>query len=235
MKIFISVSILLFMLGGSTITLAQSTPQNNAKWTVGAYGGGGLSFVSGNGYETMISLIEQDHQLKFSAAGGAYADYFFNKTFGLEMGAGVVGNGIRFTDGEADYALRIRYLEFPVLVKARISYFRLAVGLAVWVGVSGESEYYEGSRDITKWNDDDWQNFHRVNVGPLVMAGMAIPAGPLSVVPSVTFRAHLINDINSDALMDDDEFIGMHPTVNEDELKMRFFSVHLNCAVEYSF
>lgn len=215
----------------TSVVLGAVRDKGGDNMALGAYTGGGMSFVAGNGYEQYNdNLGYYDQKPKFSGEGGAYFDYYFRPAVGIETGMGFIGKGIRFVDGD-DYNLsRIVYFEVPVLAKLDIFNFRMAAGLAFWFAVSGKTEYKNGpTTTTTDWEEYQWDWVHRVNLGPKVYMGYAIPVGPVFLVPHVTFRMHLINDLNRDEVLKD------FSMANEDELKMRFITVNFDLAVEYTF
>ncbi|MBN2342259.1 MAG: PorT family protein [Deltaproteobacteria bacterium] len=230
MKKHIVLTALLAILLSAGAVNAALRDKGGDNMAVGAYLGSGFSFVAGEGYEETSLWDRSDRTGKYSGEGGLYFNYYFTPIVGLEVGIGFMSNGIRFQGDNVTERVRIIHMELPVLAKFDIHNFRLAAGLAFWFALSGETKLEGGNTTTTTdWEDDEWAYVHRVNFGPKLYAGYAIPVGPLFLVPSLSFRVHLVNDMNRKEIDED------YPLVDEDALDFRFINLHFNFAVEYTF
>jgi hypothetical protein len=173
-------------------------------FAVGAYTSFGMSrSVGTNGAAPGIDDWEGGEiEPRFVAGGGAYFDWYLSRMFALDWGVGFVGKGYRY---EAyDHELRLTYLELPVGVKLDLKGVRLGVALALEVALTAEEqEATDGDEDdISGWGQKDWDEFRRVNFGPVVTLGYAIPAGSLAFVPGVAWSMDILDDLETDAYGD---------------------------------
>ncbi len=209
-------------------------------FVVGAYMSLGIALAAGDGIPEMWGLEEDDEKARFAGGGGAYIDFYLSEMFALQTGIGFVGKGTR---GETDVTIapgeqieyklkyKIIYMEIPIAAKLNIHNFQATMGIAVWFALSGKWISEQGDDSTThKWSgDDDWDQIHRVNLGPRITLGYAIPIGPVFIVPGVTWMFHVINDLDEDEINDD---IG---PASDDEFKARAMNIMFNVGGEFGF
>ena len=149
-----------------------------------------------------------DAKVRFAGGGGAYFDFYVIPMLAIEGGIGFVGKGARQTEdygppvGDVEVKARLIYMEIPLGAKLNIMNFQASVLFALSFALSGKSTVEaEGDSSEHKWEGDDWDHWHRVNIGPKIVLGYAIPIGPVSLVPGFYWSMHMINeykDIDSD-------------------------------------
>ncbi len=193
----------------------------------------GSATTLGEGYAGLARIDLQpglDKSLSFSAGGGAYIDYYFVPWFGVEGGIGFVGKGVRYKGavlGEPwRTRLRLIYMELPISLKFNIARrFRIGLGVALWVAVSGKEKTHAGDAVIENKLDEDrlWAPYHRANVGPKVSLAYAIPLGPVHILPGASWMMHIVNDLDNDDIPGDTDYV------------MREMNVMLNVGVEWFF
>jgi hypothetical protein len=199
------------------------------RMVVGGYYNNGFALVAGDGYEEWRFVDRDDRTPKSSVGGGAYFDYFFTDLIGIEAGMGFLNKGIRFSDGDARLKESIVYMELPILAKFTIKGFQISAGLALFVALSGRTiAKIDDRKDIQRWNGNDWDYIHRVNLGPKIVLGYAIPVGPVSIVPGMSWTIHFINDLNDDKIKED------YPFRNNTDFKMRATNLMFFVAVEWT-
>lgn len=203
---------------------------NNEELAVGGYLSMGTAAVLGDGYAELYQINPDDKSLSYSAGGGAYFDYYLNPRLGVEAGLGFLGKGLRYTGYVLGEKWRTRarlvYMEIPISLKFNIDRrFQITAGIALWVALSGkEVTHTENARIETDWSEDRfWAPYHRANVGPKISFAYAVKAGPVHVVPGVTWMLHLINDFDNDDIQGDTEYV------------MREMNIMLNVGVEWCF
>ncbi len=225
------------MLIFSSKTNAYTGEHVDKNKVVGGYLSSGFAFVAGEGYEDLwnsIIINRNDRTAKFATGGGAYFDYYFTSMFGIEAGLEFLTKGIRFSDDDIRLKESLVYMGIPVCFKIDYRHFQAAVGLELFVALSGQTTVKDTDLDSvtkTKWNDRDrWQYVHRVNFGPKIVLGYAVPVGPIYIVPSMSWSIHLINDLNNDEIHRD------NPLIPDDEkLNMRANNLMFNVGVEWGF
>jgi hypothetical protein len=202
-ELFISIFLWISVVCGSVS--AYDGEHGDKKMVVGGYLSTGIAMTAGDGYETWLGINRNDRTAKFAIGGDAYFDYYFTPMFGIEAGLGFHNKGIRFSFNEGPLVrsrLSFAYMEIPVCFKFDIHHFQGTVGFALFIALSGkESDKFDNDREEKiKWNDDDWQYYHRANFGPKLAFSYAIPVGPVFIVPGISWSIHLINDLNNDEL-----------------------------------
>ncbi|MBN2802084.1 MAG: PorT family protein [Deltaproteobacteria bacterium] len=208
----------------STVSFAQT----NTRFAVGGYLGAGFSFAAGDGPERVYVQDRNDRSGKFSGAIGGYFDINFTRLVALELGLGFDSQGVRWTHGDNMTKVRVFYMELPVMVKFNIKHFQIGAGLQLSFALSGKDTVKTPNVTTeSTWDGNDWDYFHRVNIGPKFQFGYAIPVGPIAIVPSISWSLHMVNDINRNAIEDD------WPVINTDNYKMRFNNLLFNVAVEF--
>ncbi len=140
-------------------------------------------------------------KFRFAGGGGAYFNYYLSPTVALDMGLGFVGKGVRykFTEGgeDTDLRLKLTYLRIPLGIKLNFSGIQAAVQWELAFAIAGKLKTESEVLDIeTKIKGDDWDdmNIRRVNMGPRVVLGYAIPLGPVSLVPGASWSMHVISE-----------------------------------------
>ena len=88
----------------------------------------------------------------------------------------------------------------------------------------GEIEGLDMSAEV-KWNDDMWDSYRRFNIGPKIVLGYAIPVGPISIVPGISWSLHLLNEYKD---LDDDDF-----EENDDD-SIRAMNIMFRVGAEFS-
>ncbi len=208
-------------------------------FVVGAYMSMGIALAAGDGVPEMWGLDEDDEKARFAGGGGAYFDLYFSEMFALQAGIGFVGKGTRgegdisIFGQQVDYKIKYKliYMEIPIAAKLNIHNFQATLGIAFWFALAGKTISEQGDDTTThKWDgDDDWDRVRRVNLGPRITLGYAIPVGPVSIVPGITWMFHVINDLDEDEINDD---IG--PNSNRD-FKARAMNIMFNVGAEFGF
>lgn len=216
------------------------------RFVVGGSFGFGMGLVAGD-YEDLIAAREgadgmqdyTDTKPKFSFSFNAYFDFYFSPMFAIEAGIGFLGKGgkaeIDVDTGwysfDATMWDRMTYMEIPIAFKLNIHNFQASIGIGMWIALSGETKAEDGDNSQThEWNDDDWDWVHRFNIGPRIFLGYAIPVGPVSIVPGITWMMHLINDVDTDEIEDD---VPGFP--DADDIQVRAMNIMFNVGVEFGF
>jgi hypothetical protein len=212
------------------LTAASVAAQIDKKMAVGAYFGAGFSFAAGDGPENVYLLKRDNRSGKFSGAFGAYFDFNFTPAVALETGMGFDSQGVRWTDNDDYFKVRHFYMEIPVMVRMNVSHFVIGAGIQFSFALSGKDKADNGIvSSEEKWDDNDWKYFHRVNIGPKLLLGYAISLGLVTLVPSISWSIHLVNDINSKKIEDD------LPGIDRDQYKSRYNNLLFNIAAEFGF
>lgn len=212
-------AIVILALGGSAFAAGISATTHmgpgGKRFAVGGYMSMGMALAAGDGIPEMYGVDESDEFARFAGGGGVYFDFFFTRMVGLETGLGFLGKGTRLK-GEINVAgfsddfnarMKIIYMEIPIAVKLNIRNFRLSLGIGLWFALSGKTVSKDGGTKTTHdFDGDDWEEMHRVNIGPRFAVGYAIPVGPVSIVPSVTWMFHLVNDLDNDSIPGNEEY-----------------------------
>jgi len=140
-------------------------------------------------------------KFRFAGGGGAYFNYYLSPIVALDMGLGFIGKGVRykFTEGGEDTDLRIKltYLRIPLGIKLNFSGIQAAIQWELAFALAGKLKTESNVLEIeTKIKGDDWDdmNLRRVNMGPRVVLGYAIPLGPVSLVPGASWCMHVISE-----------------------------------------
>lgn len=190
---------------------------------LGVYFGPGVAMAAGNGYEHMSdNLTRDDRHGKLSIGSGIYFTYFANENTGAELGVGFVSKGILFKlDGSNDneHRLNLLYLEVPFGVKVDYNRFLVGIQVAFYMALKG-TRYGDVE---TPFTDAEWDVHRRFNFGPKISFGYAIEAGPIFVVPGLTWSMHILSDIDSDSVSGGGTY------------NMRFVNLMFNIGVEWAF
>jgi hypothetical protein len=178
-----------------------STPAPEfSRFTVGAYAALGMAALIGDPY--IADAAEQRRYLRprFAGGGGAYFDVYLNRNVALDLGLGFLGKGCRYDntspiDGHATpRTLMLRYLQIPLGVKLSARGFRLSAAVALEIGLSGATTI-RGAAPIDNHLEQFWESNRRVNFGPMIEIGYAIPIGSrLRIVPSISWSMHALDD-----------------------------------------
>ena len=207
---------------------------------VGGFFSMGFATMIAHGYEgfsfTGNEPYRDDKKISFAFGGGGYFIYYFTDMVGIQTGLGFLSTGVRYKWSEGGDTLkeriRLAYMEIPVLARLNIQGFQLGLGIALWVALSAKTtEETPDEKFTSKWvKSDEWEAYHRVNMGPWFNFGYAIEVGPVEIVPSLTWMIHLINDINNNATdISNTNFDG------ESGYRMRAMNIMINCGVQYGF
>jgi hypothetical protein len=181
------------------------------------------------GMANMIGDID-DAKMRFAGGFGAYFDFYITPMLAIEAGLGVEGKGERFDSDDWEGRDKITYLEIPLGVKLNISNFQASLLFVLNLAMAGKtkSEGDVEGLDISaevKWNDDMWDHYRRFNIGPKIVLGYAIPVGPISIVPGISWSLHLLNEWKG---LDDDDF-----DENDDD-SIRAMNIMFRVGVEFS-
>ncbi len=192
----------------------------------------GLGFQWSARNKDMKDLTDEG-SVGFSAGGWLYVNYYLTEMLALHGGLGFVGKGSHYkgeedVEGQAiNYHIwhKLTYMEIPLGVKLNIKNIRLTALILLDFALTGKTKYKgevsgEGIEHKHKWEDDDWDNHRRFNLGLRLGAGYAIPIGPIVLVPGIDWSTHFINEYKGDDMGD------------AAILYMNFF---FNVAVEYGF
>ncbi len=140
-------------------------------------------------------------KFRFAGGGGAYFNYYLSPIVALDMGLGFIGKGVRFkyTVGGEDtnHRYKLTYLRIPLGIKLNFSGIQAAVQWELAFAIAGKLKTESDVLDIeTKIKGDDWDDMgiRRVNMGPRVVLGYAIPLGPVSLVPGASWSMHVLNE-----------------------------------------
>ena len=219
-RIFATMALATVLLCYASRTFAAEAGQ----MVLGGYYNNGIAFEGGHGVEDWRIADRYHRTPKFSLGGGAYFDFYFTGLIGLEAGLGFLNKGVRFADGDEWYKENLVYMELPVMIKFNIKGFEAAAGLALFVGLTGRSvdKNNDDDRFIHPWNKDDWDYVHRVNFGPKIVLGYAIPVGPIAIVPGMSWMIHLVNDLDNKEIDKDYPFID-NPDFQARAMNLMFF------------
>jgi hypothetical protein len=211
------------------LCMATGTWAAEAKQMVlGGYYNNGLALVAGDGYEDLMNRDRDYRTPKFSVGGGAYFDFYFNRFLAIEGGLGFLSKGVRYSRNDISTKTSVVYMEMPVMAKINFKGFQAAVGFALFVALSGRTVTKDDDDKTTsRWNDDEWDYYHRANIGPKIVLGYAIPVGPVFIVPGMSWMIHLINDLDSDEIKDE-----LYPLSNRD-FQARATNLMFFAAVEW--
>jgi hypothetical protein len=236
----IAAVLLVSLLGRPGAAFTVHRGYGSDKMVIGGYWSNGLAMVAGDGYEEwtndqpLLPNHDRDDRTPLYSPGGYfYFDYYLLSIMAIEGGFGFLSKGIRFSDGDDVHKQRIVYMEIPVMVKVDIQHFQFGGGIALFVGLAGKTKNKGtvGNRkysDTSRWEDQDWDRVHRVNVGPRLYAGYAIPVGPIYIVPSITWMMHLVNDLDNKTLADEQNR-------SDTDYQMRAVNLMFNVGVEWAF
>ena len=167
-------------------------PDGGKTMAIGAFINMGMAHMVGD---------NGDAKMRFAGGFGAYFDFYIIPMLALEAGLGIEGKGSRAEDEDSDFKVRdkITYLEIPLGAKLNISNFQASLLFVLNFALAGKTKS-EGDFDgldisgEVKWNDDMWDHYRRVNIGPKIVLGYAIPVGPISIVPGISWSLHLLNE-----------------------------------------
>lgn len=198
-------TILVMCLMGGAVVAQQQVIVTSHKMVVGGYYANGFALMGGDGYEDMsLEWQRSDRTAKFSIGGGAYFDFFFTQYFGVEAGMGFLNKGIRFKEDNVRLKYSFVYMEIPIMAKLDYKHIQVSLGFAFSVALTGRTFAKIGnSSSKENWSGGDWDYYHRVNIGPKIAAGYAIPVGPIFIVPGMSWTMNLVNDINNKRIEDD--------------------------------
>jgi hypothetical protein len=222
--------------GGTAAAVSSSAVESAGgpkTFAVGLTFGLGIATITGDGWTEYMGIGSGDKKARFSFCGTGYFVYYFTPMIGLQAGLGFIGKGVR-GKGEiagTDFELKekINYMEIPIALRLNVEYFQAAVGLAMDIALTGETKTDADDHVTTRtWNDDNWKYFHRFNLAPWIFAGAAIPAGPISVVPGISWSIHLINDLNKEEIHKDSG-------IEEDHLKAHAMNFMFHVGAEFGF
>lgn len=193
------------------VSVGTDAPGSYKKFVVGGYMGLGMA--------TFVGDVD-DAKMRFAGEGEAYFDFYLMPILALEAGLGFVGTGYRLLDKDFDPDLKVRYslinMEIPLGAKLNIHNFQISLMMVMYFILSGKIKSEAGSNESEhKLNDDDWDNVRRFNIGPKITFGYAIPIGPVSLVPGVSWMMYLIN-VGKDlpGPMEDDQYRAMNIMFN---------------------
>ena len=172
--------------------LTVDVPGDDKTMAVGAFVNLGMAHMIGD---------FDDAKMRFAGGFGAYFDFYVTPMLAIEAGLGIEGKGERFEDEEYDIKGRekITYLEIPLGVKLNISNFQASILFVMNLALAGKTKYENDVEGLdvsseVKWNDDVWDHYKRFNIGPKIVLGYAIPVGPISIVPGISWSLHLLNE-----------------------------------------
>ncbi len=226
MKRMFGVVTTLLVLSGALPTVALETGHATENKVVGGYLSLGIGMAAGDGIEELTPFVGRgDRTAKFVVGGLAYFDYYFTAMIGIEGGFGFLTKGVRHTVGDAILKNRVVYMELPVSFKLDFRHFQFTAGVALSIALSGLTSTADNDVvELTRWSNDEWDIFHRVNFGPRLTFSYAIPVGPIFIVPGMSWMIHLINDFNNNEI-----------DIPNEELRSRFMNLMFNAGVEWGF
>jgi hypothetical protein len=192
---------------GSAQEVAAPPADGNKPFVVGAYMSFGMSHsiiksdhLDSNEIMDANTGIDQKPKPRFAGGGGAYFDFYVLPILAVEGGIGFLGKGFRLKDDDVRYWNRVIYMEIPLGAKLNIKNFQAALAIDLFFALSGKTKAKSDNDEAShSWNDDDWDNFKRFNIGPKLTLGYAIPLGPVSLVPGLSWSMDLINNLKGDA------------------------------------
>ncbi len=241
---FITAVLLLSLAGSGAHAFTVDRGYGVNDMVVGGYWSNGLALVAGEGYEELsdsFAVFDErifpvdrgDRTALYSPGGGVYFTYFFTSIVGIEGGLGFLSKGIRFRWDDNKHKQRYVYMEIPVMVKIDIQHFQIAAGLALFINLAAKTTTIIEQNNVTetekiKWEDDHWDHVHRANFGPKIVAGYAIPVGPIYIVPSFSWTIHLLNDLDNDEIARD-------MNESDTDFKMRSTNLMFNVGAEWAF
>ncbi len=204
-----------------TTGLTVDVPDGNKTMAVGAFINMGMAHMIGD---------LDDAKMRFAGGFGAYFDFYITPMLALEAGLGIEGKGERFDTEGWEGRDKITYLEIPLGAKLNISNFQASLLFVLNFALAGKSksdvdvEGLDISAEV-EWNDDMWDSYRRFNIGPKIVLGYAIPVGPISIVPGISWSLHLLNEYKD---LDDDDF-----EENDDD-SIRAMNIMFRVGAEFS-
>jgi hypothetical protein len=207
---------------------AREAPARTGRFDRLAIGGRlalGAAYGLVRGPEAAELFDEGDERsARFSGGGAVYLDVHLLRTFALEAGLGFVRKGHFSTMAGNESRLSIATMEVPL--GARLDFYGVQLGLtlALHVALSAYSELDPGDSeeptDRHSWGDAQWGRFRRVNFGPHLSLGYAIPIGRAALVPGVEWSTDLLDNATSS---------------EDGGYELRNTNIMFNLAVEYGF
>jgi hypothetical protein len=142
---------------------------------------------------------EGDCRVRFAGGGGVYYDLYLSDVFALEIGVGLLGRG-----WEADgLKWKLLFLSVPLGVKLDLQGFRIGVAVALEVGLRARTDWeYQDQEDL-------WEYYDRLNFGPRVSLGYAIPVGPIAIVPGIDWSMHVLSAGHDDRFIEGPRFMNI--------------------------
>ena len=148
-----------------------------------------------------------------SLALGLVLDYYFAAHWAVTTGLGMVVKGTRIADFEVDgtsfdsVTHNLFYLSVPVGVKWTYAHFRAGLSLAMYIAVAGRSLVtVDRASDSLRWQDDVWDYYRRLNLGPELYLGYEVVSNPIMRIEvGVTWSMHLLSDGKSPSKEDDSD------------------------------
>lgn len=157
---------------------------------------------------TTTTHVRRQERRRWSYSGVAYFDYYLFEMMALEVGAGVVMKGHRFTHEEdgtrpigafENYDYKLLYMQVPVGVKLNVANVRLGLFCALDVGVLGTVGGVNRTQERESW-DVAWSSSgedgqaRRLNVAPKVALGYAFPVRMDFMVLNLEWSMDLLGD-----------------------------------------
>jgi hypothetical protein len=189
---------------------------------VGAQVGLGFEWAARNSdLRDAMDGADTKNSIGFSGGGWLYANYYFSGMLAVQGGLGFVAKGLHFKTEQNGEELHVwskfSYMEFPLGVKINVVNIRITALMLLDIALTGKTKLKMD--DVTteeKWEDADWDNFRRFNLGLRLGVGYAIPVGPIVLVPAMNWSTQFI-DLYKDDIPE----------------QMRFMNFFFNVSVEY--
>jgi hypothetical protein len=237
MKALLSIGVLCSFLLASANANAEEAAQKG-DFVIGAQLGMGFEWGARNpelkddmddaGSIFGLTLGEVTSSAGFSAGGWFLADYYVLDLLALEAGFGFLEKGAHYKSEihtvvgtiNGDLWLKMAYMEIPLGVKFNIHNFRISSLLLLNIALSGRTKVKnDDNTSEHHFNDDDWDDWQRFNLGLRFGVGYAIPVGPIVIVPGIDWSFHFIDEIKNDDVFEDEE--------------VRWMNFFFNVAVEF--
>ena len=142
----------------------------------------------------------EEMRARFAGGFGFNYKFYLKSNMALAAGLDFVGKGGRNKEGDVTQKTYLRCMEFPLgVVFEPIPNLQIGGALVISIALTGKEKEKEGDdSQVHDFNDDDWDNIRRFNLGPRLSAGYAIPVGPVKIVPGLMWELDLINAYKGD-------------------------------------
>ena len=137
---------------------------------------------------------------RFTGGGEFAFNLYLSPVVAINLGMVLISKGYRADeileeDGfrvEVEERMTFLTMELPMGVLLNLSGFRIGIDMVVSYLLHGRAK---GKLDGDSYESDidNWDQLRRLNIGPRVSLGYAIPAGPVAVVPGAFWEMDFLN------------------------------------------